>query len=251
MESIMRNISSKYWLAGVLFLLVGWVQPAKAFLGVGDVVTDPGLTSQTIAAEAARAGQTLTMIQNQFQQIQNAIQNTMSLADPVFAPLGNTIRSLNNMYMQGQSLMWRAQNIDQQFAMMNPGYNSYLYSMGRGGTTMSSLYQKWSDQGNQTTRSALLGAGIQIDDAANGQSMLEKLTLQSTMAGGQMQALQAANQIALSQAQQMQELRVLMAQQTILHAEYMAQQNARLDASNAWQIQFRGNNPLRTPGQGF
>jgi hypothetical protein len=53
------------------------MQPAKAFLGVGDVVTDPGLTGQTIAAEAARAGQTITMIQNQFQQIQNAITNTL------------------------------------------------------------------------------------------------------------------------------------------------------------------------------
>lgn len=247
----MLNILGRYWVAGTLLLLAGWMQPAKAFLGVGDVVTDPGLTGQTIAAEAARAGQTITMIQNQFQQIQNAITNTLALGDPVFAPLGNTIRSLNNMYMQGQSLMWRAQNLDQQFAMMNPGYNSYLYSIGRGGQSMSSLYQKWSDQGNQTTRTALLGAGIQIDDAASGQSMLEKLTLQSSMAGGQMQALQAANQIALSQAQQIQELRVLVAQQTILHAEYMAQQNARLSASDAWQIQFRGNPPIISPSKGF
>jgi P-type conjugative transfer protein TrbJ len=247
----MRNIQSKFLVAASLFWLVAWMQPAKAFFGVGDVVTDPGLTGQTIAAEAARAGQTITMIQNQISQIQNAVQNTLALGDPVFAPLGNTIRSLNSMYMQGQSLMWRAQNFDQQFAMMNPGYNSYLYSIGRGGQSMSSLYQKWSDQGNQTTRTALLGAGIQIDDAASGQSMLERLTLQSTMAGGQMQALQAANQIALSQAQQIQELRLLVAQQTILHAEYMAQQNARASASDAWQIQFRGNSPLRSPGQGF
>lgn len=247
----MKGMSGKYWLAGSLFLLSGWIQPAKAFLGAGDVVTDPGLTSQSIAAEAARAGQTITMIQNQIQQIQNAVTNTLSLADPVFAPLGNTIRSLNMMYMQGQSLMWRAQNVDQQFAMMNPGYNAYLYSIGRGGTTMSSLYQKWSDQGNETTRTALLGAGIQIDDSANSQAMLEKLALQSSLVGGQKQALQAANQIALNQAQQMQELRMLVAQQSILHAEYMAQQNARQSASDAWQIQFRGNPPIILPAKGY
>lgn len=247
----MKSMSGKYLMVIILIPLAGWMQPAKAFFGVGDVVTDPGLTSQTIAAEAARAGQTITMIQNQIQQIQNAITNTLSLADPVFAPLGNTIRSLNMMYMQGQSLMWRAQNVDQQFAMMNPGYNAYLYSIGRGGTTMSSLYQKWSDQGNETTRTALLGAGIQIDDAASSQSMLERLALQSSMVGGQKQALQAANQIALNQAQQMQELRMLIAQQTILHAEYMAQQNARQSASDAWQIQFRGYSPTRLPAQGF
>jgi P-type conjugative transfer protein TrbJ len=251
MESIMNNMCGKYYLAGSIFLLAGWMQTANAFMGIGDVVTDPVLTQQNIASEIARAGQAATQIQNQFTQIQNAVQNTMALGDPVFAPLGNTIRSLNNMYMQGQSLMWRAQNIDQQFSMMNPGYTSYLYSMGRGGTSMSSLYQQWSDKGNQSTRTALLGAGIQIDDGESAQSMFQKLTLQSTLAGGQMQALQAANQIAINQAQQIQELKAAVAQQTILHAEFMALQNARQSAGDAWQIQFRGNAPLRTPGQGF
>ena len=247
----MKNMYGKYWVAGTLILLASWMQPAKAFLGVGDIVTDPQALQQLMTSELARAGQAATQIQNQFTQIQNAVQNTMALGDPVFAPLGNTIRSLNNMYMQGQSLMWRAQNIDQQFSMMNPGYQSYLYSLGRGGTSMSTLYQKWSDQGAQSTRTALQGAGIQIDDGESAQSMFQKLTLQSTLAGGQMQALQAANQIAINQAQQIQELKAAVAQQTILHAEFMALQNARQSASDAWQVQFRGNAPLRIPGQGF
>ncbi len=244
----MRNTLSKFLMS---LMVMAPLQPANAFFGAGDVVTDPGLTMKVIAAEAARVGQTASMIQNQFQQIQNAVQNTLALGDPVFKPLGDTLRSMNTMYMQGQSLMWRAQNIDQQFSMMNPGYQSYLWSLGRGGTSMSTLYQQWSDKGNQTTKAALLGAGIQIDDTANGQAMLERLVLQSNTAGGQMQALQAANQIAANQAQQIQELRLLVAQQTVLHAEYMTQQNARQSASDAWQIQFRGNSPLRTPGQGF
>ena len=243
----MRNIRGRLVIAACLWA----VQPDHAFLGVGDVVTDPGLTMKVIAAEVRAAGDSAMQINNQVTQIQNAVQNTLALGDPVFAPLGNTLRSLNSMYMQSQSLMWRAQNFDQQFAMMNPGYNSYLYSMGRGGQTMSGLYQKWSDQGNETVRTALLGAGIQIDDAASSQQMLEKLVAQSNSSAGRMQALQAANQIAANQAQQIQELRMLVAQQTILHAEYMAQQNARQSASDAWQIQFRGNAPIRTTGQGF
>lgn len=247
----MGNISNKYLVAGVLFMLLNWVNPARAFFGVGDVVTDPGLTGQTIAAEAARAAQTLTMIQNQFNEYQMMARNTLALGDPIFTPVGNAIRSLNSMYMQGQSLMWRAQNIDQQFGMMNPGYASYLYSMGRGGPSMSNMYQKWSEQGNQSTRSALLGAGVQVESTASDQEMLNKLVVQSNTAGGQMQALQAANQIAANQAEQMLNLRALVAQQNTLQAEYMTLQNARMSASDAWQIQFRGNRPIISPAKGY
>lgn len=240
----MRNMFCRYLV--VFFLLAASIQPARAFLGVGDVVTDPGLTMRTIMAETARAAQTAQMIGNQVSQIQYAVQNTLALGDPVFAPLGNALRSLQSMYMQGQSLMWRAQNLDQQFSMMNPGYSYYLQTMGRGGNTMGTMYQKWSDQANQSTRSALLAAGIQIDDATSTESMLKSLVNQSNTAGGQMQALQAANQIASLQAQQIRDLRLLMAQQNTLHAEYMAQQNARQAADDAFQQQFRGNAPIRS-----
>lgn len=247
----MRNISTRFLVAGSLFCFLGGIQPANAFLGVGDVVTDPGLTGETIAAEAARAGQTLTMIQNQMNQIQTAIQNTLALGDPVFAPLGNTLRSLQSMYMQGQGLMYRAQNLDSQFGYMYPSYESYLGTMGRGGSSMTNLYQKWSDQGNDNTRSALQAAGIQTNSMDDEQAMLQKLVLQSNTAGGQMQALQAANQIAAHQAQQIQELRMLIAQQTTLHANYMAQQNARQSAYDASDAFYRSTKSTNTPDGGF
>lgn len=203
---------------------------ANALFGVGDVVTDPGLTAIAAETKLQQAAQFIQSLANQVNQLQLAVQNTLALADPVFKPLGSILRTTQSMYWTGQSLMWRADNLGPQLMAMNPGYGgymSYVNTMGRGGPTLGNLYQKWSDQGNQTTRSALLGAGSQIEDANSSQSDLEKLAMQSSIVGGQLSAQQAGNQIALKQAEETQSLRVLLAQNTIMHAEDMAQRNAR------------------------
>src|SRR5688500_2109408 len=105
----------------------------------GIAVVDFTAIGRSIANEAARWGQTAQMINNQISLYANAVQNTLSLRDTAFAPLGNTLRSVYGVYMQGQSLMYRAQNLDSAFGLMYPSYQNYLYSMGQGGQTMSGL----------------------------------------------------------------------------------------------------------------
>lgn len=153
--------------------------------------------------------------------------------------------------------MWRAQNLqnlDAQFAMMSPGYGgymSYVNTVGRGGPTMESLYQKWSDQRNQTARSALIGAGSQIEDAGSSQSDLEKLATQSNVVGGQLSALQAGNQISAKQVEEAQSLRVLLAQNTIMHAENIAQINARQSFYDASTQNFMRADISSRPAKGY
>lgn len=247
----MRNMSNKSWIAAFFFLLAAWMHPAKAFLGVGDVVTDPGLTGQVIAAEVSRAGQAVTMIQNQINQYQTMLQNTLALGDPVFKPLGDTLRTLQNVYVQGQSLMWRAQNVDSQFGIMYPNYQSYLGTMGRGSSYFSDKYRAWSDRNQQSIRTALTATGSQVDGMESEQAMLQRLVLQSNTAGGQMQALQAANQIAANQAEQIMNLRLLIAEQNRLQANFMAQQIEERAADNANRASFRASKPTNSPDGGF
>src|SRR5690606_11276340 len=103
------------------FLLgIAAINPSHAFFGAGDIVSDPGHTAQTIAAEAARAADAAREIQVQLNQYQMMVRNAVSLGDPIFKPLGDTFRSLYQVYMQGQSLSWRLQNLDQQFGLMYP-----------------------------------------------------------------------------------------------------------------------------------
>ncbi|MEO9231586.1 MAG: P-type conjugative transfer protein TrbJ [Devosia sp.] len=236
----MRNMQRR--IAVLLCVMMVWSQPANSFFGVGDVVTDPGLTMKTMAAEVARYGQAAQSLQNQVNLYSNAIQNTLSLRDTAFAPLGNMIRSLNSVYMQGQSLMYRAQNLDQQFGSMYPSYTSYqskMYSMGQGGPTMSSLYQQWSDQGNENIRTALRGAGIQVNDIESDEAMLQRLLDRSATAGGQKAALQAANEIATFNGQQALRARALMGTMIEMQANHIAQQNARISFDDAMTQQYR------------
>jgi P-type conjugative transfer protein TrbJ len=217
----------------------------------GIAVVDMTAIGKSIANEAARWGQTATMIQNQVNMYANAIQNTLSLRDTAFAPLGNTLRSVYGVYMQGQSLMYRAQNLDSAFGLMYPSYQSYLYSMGQGGQTMGSLYQQWSDQGNQSVRTALTAAGIQVNAMDSDDTMLQRLILRSAMAGGQKSALQAGNEIAALNVQQMQRLQSLISTQLEMQANYIALQNQRQTVEDAWRQQFKMVRPTNTPDGGL
>jgi P-type conjugative transfer protein TrbJ len=234
----MRSMRRKRLAVSVLCALVVWVSPANAFLGVGDVVTDPGLTAETIAAKVANLGQQATMIQNQINQYSTMVTNTLSLRDTAFAPLGNMLRSLNSVYIQGQSLMYRAQNLDQQYGNMYPSYAS-IYSIGQGGTSMTSMYQKWSDQSNQGVRMALQAAGVQVNAMESDDAMLQRLIARSGTAEGQKGALQAGNEIAALNTQQLQRLQSLIGTQIEMQANYMALQNQRQSTDDALVERYR------------
>lgn len=242
----MRSMRRKKLAVSVLCALVVWVSPANAQW----VVTDPTLTMKIVMGELARAGQTATMIQNQVNQYANMVSNTLSLRDTAFAPLGNMIRSVNSVYMQGQSLMYRAQNLDQQFGYMYPSYQS-IYSMGLGGTSMTSMYQKWSDQGNQSVRNALKTAGIQVNDMESDDAMLQRLVARSAMAEGQKGALQAGNEIAALNTQQLQRLQSLVSTQIEMQANHIALINQRQSVSDAWLQQYRSAPVTNSPAKDY
>lgn len=246
----MENIPGRLVLAAFLYWLI---QPAHAFFG-SNIVFDPAHTAKTVGAEVARAADAARQIQMEIYQYQEMIRQGLSLADPVFKPLGDTLRSLNTMYMQTQSLMWQAQNIDSMFGMMYPSYYSYLGSMGQGrpmSVMMKDRYKAWSDNGYQNTRTALTSAGMQVRGMDSEQAMLQSLVAQASRSQGQTQAIQAASQIAANQAQQLMELRMLIAEQTSLHANYMAQQIEQRTFDNAFQQQFKNGTYRNSRGQGF
>lgn len=250
----MRNISRNRFRAASLMLgavLAFGNVPARALFGIGDVVTDPTLTMKTMAAEAARLGQTAQMIQNQINQFNNMVQNTLSLGDPIFKPLGDTLRSLYSVYSQGQMLMGRAQNMDQMFMYMNPGYQSYLYTMGQGNATFGKQYQDWSNRNDQGVRDALKASGIVIDSGESTHDALKRISLQSATAGGQKQAIQAGNSIAAMQVQELGKLQRLMYDQTTMWGNYLSVKNQQEAMSNAALETFRRDKVIITPSRGF
>jgi|SRR5687768_611544 len=223
--------------------------PAEAF-----VVFDPTHTGKTIAAEVARAADAARQIQIEINQYTQMLRDGLALADPVFRPLGDTLRALNDVYMRGQSLMFQAQHVDSMFGSMYPSYYSWLGTMGQGrsmSATMQDRYRVWSEKGYENTRKAMVAAGMQVDGMNDEHIMLERLVAQSNSAGGQMQAIQAANQIAANQAEQLQNLRMLIAQQNNLQANYMALQIEQRTFDDAFRTQYRSAPVINSTSRGF
>lgn len=249
----MRNISSKRLAAAVLCAFLPWSQPANAVFGIGDVVTDPGLTAQNVASEAARLGQTVTMIQNQIEAYRNMIYNTVTLANPILKPIGDLARTAASTYYRGQNLMYQAQNIDQAFGNAYPSYmnyQGYMMNVGRGGQTLEAKYRDWSDKGYNNVRSALQAANIQADAMEKDSSMLDKLVTQANSTGGQMQALQGISQLMGGQSTQMRGLQDLALTQVRMQANYYGMEIERRSAFDASLQNFKTPRSLSS-GAGF
>lgn len=249
----MKNISSKYLVAAVLFALTGWFSPAKAFMGMGDVVTDPILTGKVIAAEATRYGQMMESISNQITAYQNMVYNTLTLQNPALKPFGDIARTAANTYYRSQNLMYRAQNLDQAFGGMYPSYMNYqLYMMnvGRGGQTLEQKYRDWSDKGYDNVKSALAAANIQAGNMTKDTEMVEKLVEQANSTGGQMQALQGLQQLMGNQSRQMSGLNELVLTQVRMQANHYGMELERRTAFDASLQNFKTPRSLST-GTGF
>lgn len=244
----MKNISRRQ----LLFLMgITAINPAHAFFGAGDIVSDPGHTAQTIAAEAARAADAAREIQVQLNQYQMMVRNAVSLGDPIFKPLGDTFRSLYQVYMQGQSLAWRLQNLDQQFSLMYPSYYTYMGTMGQGTRTFPEKYRQWSDRSSDSLRNALRTSGMNMDEMDSDQARLAMLVQRSGSSVGRMQALQAGNEIAAEQVRQLQRLQMLAYDNIKMQAEYLAIERDRMALDDAGRAYWRRSQPTNSPGQEF
>lgn len=249
----MRATSLKYLVSsltlGAVIALAN--APARAFFGGSEIVYDPTLTGKVIAAEARSAADAMRQIQVELNQYQMMIQNTLALGDPVFKPLGDTLRSLYSVYSQGQSLMYRAQNLDSMFGYMYPSYQSYLWSMGQGTSTFGNKYQAWSERNYESVRTALKSSGMQVNAMESEEAMMQRLILRSSTADGQVKAIQAGNEIAAEQVRQLQNMRLLIDAQIKMHADFMSNQYERETIDNATRAQWRSAKPVNSPGRGF
>lgn len=239
----------------LIFLLgICAANPAHAFFGGSGIVFDPTHHGATLAQGAKRAAEAARQIQVEISQYQQMLRDGLALADPVFKPVGDTFRSLYSVYMQGQSLMYRAQNLDTMFGMTYPSYYTYLATMGQGRSTRETIndrYRAWSDKGYENTRTAMKTAGMRVDRMESEQAMLEQLVAQASSTGGQKQALDAGNQISAHLAQQLQDLRAIAVEQQMLQANYISWQIERQTHSDAFSSSYRKAPVIHTQGESF
>lgn len=133
-------------------------------------------------------------------------------------------RNLQQIVVGGQELSYSLANVDGRFKQMYPGYGSTA--------NFGQSYKNWSGNTLNSVKNALALVSAHSENFNSEQGMMSELVMKSQTAGGQMQALQAGNQISVAMVGQMQQLRQLQMAQARAQGDYIAGQVAEKDLRN-------------------
>lgn len=187
---------------------------------------------QLVASYAEQAEQTVTQI-NQYQtMLKNLAQLTPSGALNQAAQqlwtdqnMAQAFQSLRRIVIAGQSTSYTLANIDQRFKQLHPGYgrsgDGFDYSM---------AYRDWSDNTLDSVKNALALSGAHAQEFESEGAMIATLASRSQTAQGQLQALQAGNDVGIATVGQLQKLRQIQMAQMQAQNAYLAAQQSTQDA---------------------
>lgn len=198
---------------------------------------------------------TAELLSTQIQQYNNMITQGLSLPNSMFESINNDIERVASIYNQAQSLGRNVENLEIQFNTLYPGYKTHLHnfyqSSGTASGNTSKQFKTWASQGFDSVKTAMKSAGMNISTFADEDAHLKQLVNRSQSSAGRMQAIQAGNEIAASNVQQLQKLRDLVATQITAQANYLALETDRQATSDAAAEQFQARPNTRGLSQGF
>jgi len=197
------------------------------------------------AEQVNTALNTAEQLSTQIRQYQNMITNGISLPNSMFGRITQDLQQVISVYNRSQALGRNVANLDESFNTSFPGYQDYLKrfvnSSGTAtGTTMQSQYKKWSQNGMDSVKNSMAAANMNTGAFEKEDAALDKIVARSQSAVGRQQALQAGNEIAAANVQQLQKLRDLLATQIQMQGNYMAQEIERKGVDDAIRAQRRG-----------
>jgi P-type conjugative transfer protein TrbJ len=136
----------------------------------------------------------------------------------------DTFGNLRKIIVDGQSIAYTMSNIESQFKRMHPGYGKFGDA-----TDFFRAYQMWSDNTLSQVRNSVAMVTAHSENFASEEGMVQELMTASNSAHGQLQAVQAGNQIGVAMVGQMQKLRQLQMAQMQAQNAYIAKQQSAED----------------------
>lgn len=198
------------------------------------------------AEQVNTALNTAEQLQTQIQQYQNMVKQGTGLPDSMFGSIASDLESVVNIYNRSQALGRQVQNMDSQFNTVFPGFEYYLNQAANSAeVSAQDRYQKWSQQGRDNVKTAMKATNLNTSTFESENAQLDRMVARSQSAIGRMQAIQAGNEIASQNVQQLQKLRDLVATQINMQGNYMAQQGDWKAASEAAEQQFEARENTR------
>lgn len=198
------------------------------------------MMSKAIYAGAATGGATeITQIANNLElieqvvttkaQLETMITNLKKLKDFVDngGQLIESLTQLNNIVQYGQALAYNANNLSLEFNKRYQDFEQFSAQQTANGgkydlKNSKDRYQKWARQNLDNVHSALRAANLQSKYFQSDAQTIKEIEHKAQTAAGRDQLLQAAIEIAAQQAQQMVQLRQLIASDMQMQANYQA-----------------------------
>ncbi len=164
----------------------------------------------------------LRMVQQNIEQYANMVQNTVSLPQNIISEVQGNLTQLATLSSRLKTVRGDSVSLAAVFANLFPEQSFLADIAGAGPEAMQQATQdyeaswnKWSRKVDEATEATFQLSGMQLQELQQDSGKMQKYVngLLSTPEG-QMQALQAANQLTALQLQEARQLRELLATQT-------------------------------------
>lgn len=233
-------------------LISGLVASLLSFQANAVFVYDPlnyGQNAASAYSLAKQVQQSIQQTKHQFEQLSKIKDNMKNLSQFHWKDLNQAINQLANDVQKGQAIAFSMSNIEDEFRKRFPG----IEKTAKGKVNYRQKYLDWVKTNQHTMSGTLKALNSQYNNMKKEQSIRETLLAQAKSPTGSMQAIQAGNEIAAEQINQMQQLRQVMIANASANAEYQAfeaQKAAQSEAAITDIIENAGDNDTKYDGSG-
>ena len=203
----------KTLLAALIFSLT---LPVSAMAG-GGYIPDTATFAEQVVQEITAITQLIqqvAMVKNNLQTLQNQALNLQGVSVQTWPNISSNLQNLVGIIGQAQGISYASSNAA---ALMQQKYGDTSQLL----PNYERQLQNWTANSNSQVAATLKGYGIQAAGMPSEQTALQTIENASQSSVGRLQALQAGNQIAGMQVNQLQQLRstIISGNQTMLNIQ--------------------------------
>lgn len=205
------------------------------------------VSSETLATE-------IEQLQTQILAYRNMVQNTEKLPGSFHRQSLEPVLDLRRLYIQAGALAGSGQQLDmflRSGLIQDPLFEQDVYSR----NNYTERYTDWQDRWSSTLTASLQQSGMTIEDVETEARLLDALANRADQAGGNLQALEVANELAGSLARQVLDLRALTASQAettaIAWSRVLAEQDVKRAIDRRFHETLEVGRQQVSPGTGI
>ena len=185
----------------------------------------------------------LQQYETQLQQYANMVTNTVALPQQAWGTVQGDIMQVRSLSNAASLLSGNAGSIVTRLQSAS-GYASQAANLGN----VAGQFTTWQQTIGNNVNTLGRTLGLQQDQQAGNATLLTTLESHSQSAQGQMQAIQAGNELAHANAAQLQQIQATLTATAQMQATGMAVDADRRASENAAMLHFSTPQPIQTSG---